>query len=394
MTELPLLPQASPHASYLAQKPEIDAAIARVLASGRYILGDEVRAFESEFAAYLGVGFAVGVANGTDAIEVSLRALGIGPGHAVLAPSHTAVATIAAIERAGARPVLIDVANANAYTIGVAGVEAALSQHRDFEGCRPAAVIAVHLYGGPVEMPEVVDVARRHGVWVIEDCAQSHGARLAGRQTGTFGDVATFSFYPTKNLGAFGDGGLIATRDPQLAERIRALRAYGWTRPVISEFPGVNSRLDEIQAAILRAKLPRLESDNPRRRQIAHRYAVTFAALGIGVPRVSPDVEHAYHQFVIRTPNRDGLQAFLEKTGIGSAIHYPVPVHRQPAYRDRRLTAGALPFTESLCDEILSLPIYPQLTDVEVERVIAAVCEWRHANRELPTGATSGSPLP
>jgi dTDP-4-amino-4,6-dideoxygalactose transaminase len=286
----------------------------------------------------------------------------------------------------------LDVAEANSFTIAATNVEATLGQSRAFDGCRPAAVIAVHLYGCPVAMPELIEVARRDGLRVIEDCAQSHGARFSGRQTGTFGDVAAFSFYPTKNVAALGDGGLVATRDRQLAERLRALRAYGWTRPFISEFTGVNSRLDEIQAAVLRVKLRRLDSDNARRRQIAHRYADAFTGLGIGVPRVPPQSEHVFHQFVIRTPDRDGLQKFLEQKRIGTAIHYPMPVHLQPAYHDRHLTAGALPFTEKLCDEILSLPIYPQLTDADVERVISAVSEWARDKKPRHTVPDARSP--
>jgi len=375
MSDALLIPQANPGASYLAQRAEIDAAVARVLAGGRYVLGEEVAAFEAEFAEYLGVKEAVGVASGTDAIELALRVAGIGPGQAVIAPSHTAVATIAAIERAGARPVLIDV-DPLTYTIAATDVEAVLSSSRDFGGCRPAALIAVHLYGNPADMPALLDVAARHGLRVIEDCAQSIGAKIGTRCTGTFGDLAAFSFYPTKNLGAFGDGGLVATNDRELAARLRAMREYGWQQRSVSSFAGVNSRLDEIQAAMLRVKLKRLDADNARRNEIAHRYAAGLNRPGIMIPACSDEVTHVFHQYVIRTASRDELRRFLDERGIGTAIHYPLPVHRQTAYRDRGLNAGSLSRTEELCDEILSLPMFPQLSDTEVDRVIGSIDEW------------------
>jgi len=388
MTDAPFLPQANPGASYAAQRDEIDAAVARVLAGGRYILGEEVAAFEAEFAAYLGIERAVGVANGTDAIELALRACEIGPGQAVIAPSHTAVATIAAIERAGARPVLIDV-DPLTYTIAAADVEAVLGSRADFGGGRPAAVIPVHLYGNPADMPAILDVAARHGLRVIEDCAQSHGARLDGRRTGTFGDLAAFSFYPTKNLGAFGDGGLVATHDPQLAARVRALREYGWQQRSVSAFPGVNSRLDEIQAAVLRTKLVRLDADNARRIEIAGRYSAGLNRPGIGLPARSADAEHVFHQFVIRVPNdRDGLREFLDQRRIRTAIHYPVPVHRQPAYCDRGLHVGPLAKTDKLCAEIVSLPMFPQLTNADIDRVIGSIDEWIQ-ERSAPRGSST-----
>lgn len=387
MMDASFLPQANPGASYQAQRAEIDAAVARVLERGRYILGEEVAAFEAEFAAYLGVNHAVGVANGTDAVELCLRACGIGPGQAVIAPSHTAVATIAAIERAGARPALVDIASFVDYTISPRRVDAIFTERRNFNGCQPAAVIAVHLYGHPADMPAILEIARRYGLRVIEDCAQSHGARLDGKRTGTFGDLAAFSFYPTKNLGAFGDGGLVATSDLQLAARVRALREYGWQERRTSAFPGVNSRLDEIQAAILRVKLPRLDADNERSREIARRYTAALQPTGVVVPETLRKAEHVFHQYVIRTEDRDDLRRFLEQHHIGTAIHYPVPVHLQPAYRDRELKAGDCSQTETLCDEIVSLPIFPQLTDAQVDRVIAAITLWtrsRHSARGGP----------
>ena len=375
MTDGPVIPQANPGAAYRAQKAAIDAAIARVLESGRYILGEPVARFEQEFAAYLGLMHCVGVASGTDAIELALRALEIGAGKAVIAPSHTAVATAAAIERAGARPVLIDV-DPTTYTLTPEAIEAVVKNQREIDGCHVAAVIPVHLYGHPADMPAILDVARRHGLKVIEDCAQSHGARIGSDRTGAFGDVAAFSFYPTKNLGAFGDGGLVATNDPQLSNRLKSLREYGWQERFVSSFPGVNSRLDEIQAAMLRIKLRRLDADNARRIEIAGRYSAALNRPGIGVPACSNDAEHVFHQFVIRTSGRDDLRHFLEERRIGSAIHYPVPVHLQPAYRSRGLQVEPLVRTEKLCSEIVSLPMFPQLTDADVDRVIAAIDEW------------------
>ncbi len=385
MTDGLTIPQANPGASYAAQKPAIDAAITELLESGRYILGEPVAKFEQQFAAYLGAKYCVGVASGTDAIELALRALEIGAGQAVIAPSHTAVATIAAIEQAGARPVMIDV-DPKTYTITAAAIEAVLESGPEIDGCRIAAVIPVHLYGHPADMPAILDVARRHGLRVIEDCAQSHGARIGGERTGTFGDLAAFSFYPTKNLGAFGDGGLVATNDSALQKRLLALREYGWQQRYVSASRGLNSRLDALQAVILSVKLSRLDADNDRRRAIAARYSAGLAPRGLELPMSARGVEHVFHQYVIRPPARDELAAFLASRSILTGIHYPVPVHLQPAYSDRRLIFGALTQTETLCREILSLPMFPQLTDADVDRVIAAIAEWARA-RPHPKGA-------
>ncbi len=386
MTEGLTIPQANPGASYAAQKADIDAAIAQLLQSGRYILGEPVAQFERDFAAFVGVKHSVGVASGTDAIELALRALGIGTGQAVIAPSQTAVATIAAIERAGARPVMIDV-DPKTYTISGAGIEAVLQSGTEIDGCRIAAVIPVHLYGHSADMPAILAVARRYGLHVIEDCAQSHGARIGGQRTGTFGDLAAFSFYPTKNLGAFGDGGLVATNDPALQQRLIALREYGWQQRYISASAGLNSRLDTLQAVILSVKLRRLDADNDRRRAIAARYSAGLATVGIDLPATARGVDHVFHQYVIRTPARDEVAAFLGSRAILTGIHYPVPVHLQPAYRDRQLTFGALSQTETLCREILSLPMFPQLTDADVDRVIAAITEWARVRSHVK-GAT------
>lgn len=388
MTDESAIPQANPGAAYRAQKSAIDAAIARVLESGRYILGEPVARFEQEFAAYLGLKHCVGVASGTDAIELALRALEIGAGQAVIAPSHTAVATVAAIEQAGARPVLIEV-DPTTYTITAETVETLIKSHREIDGCRIAAVIPVHLYGHPADMTAILTVARRYGLRVIEDCAQSHGARIGSVRTGTFGDLAAFSFYPTKNLGAIGDGGLVATNDPQLHKRLLALREYGWQQRYVSAFPGLNSRLDPLQAAILSVKLAKLDADNQRRRAIAARYSAGLAPLGLELPTVAAGVEHVFHQYVIRRPERDRLGEFLASRSILTGIHYPVPVHLQPGYSDRRLSFGELPQTGRLCQEILSLPIFPQLTDADVDRVIGVIAEWSRARRPRAQGGST-----
>jgi dTDP-4-amino-4,6-dideoxygalactose transaminase len=256
-------------------------------------------------------------------------------------------------------------------------------------GNRLAAVIPVHLYGHPADIPAIVEVARRHDLRVIEDCAQSHGARIGGVRTGTFGDVAAFSFYPTKNLGAFGDGGLVATNDAGLRERLVGLREYGWRDRYVSAFPGTNSRLDALQAAILSVKLSRLDADNERRRAIAARYSAGLAALGLALPTTASGIEHVFHQYVIRTPARDELAAHLAGRSIHTGIHYPVPVHLQPAYRERDLVFGDLENTEQVCQEILSLPMFPQLADADVDRVIAAITQWSRTRRRQIEDATT-----
>ena len=340
------IPQTDPKAAYLAHREAIDAAIRGAMASGWYVLGEQLRAFEREFAAYLAVPFAVGVASGTDAIELALRALDIGPGDFVITVSHTAVATIAAIERSGARAFLVDI-DLKTYTMDPDHLEDTLRRPAP-EGGRWRAVVPVHLYGQPAEMTSLMDVARRHDLRVVEDCAQSHDASFRGRLTGTFGDLGAFSFYPTKNLGAFGDGGMVVTADAGLAERVRSLRQYGWEERYVSARAGVNSRLDEIQAAILRVRLPFLAEENGRRQAIAAAYDQHLAGTGISCPFVAPGAAHVYHQYVVRTPDRSALQSFLGERGIATAIHYPAPIHLQPAYRDRVPHAASLGNTERI----------------------------------------------
>ncbi len=365
-----IVPQSDPKASYLAHQQEIDEAIRQTLDSGWYILGKQVAAFEQEFAAYIGVGHCVGVANGTDAIVLALRACGVGAGDAVITVSHTAVATVAAIELAGAEPLLADIDPAT-FTISAQAVEDAMTTYRG--SAKIKAIIAVHLYGHPAEMTAIMELARRYDLRVIEDCAQAHGAKIGEQRVGSIGDIAAFSFYPTKNLGALGDGGAVLTNDDALAERLRLLREYGWRERYVSEIAGMNSRLDELQAALLRVKLKSLDEENARRQQIARAYDESLAAISLQLPKVCGNVSHVYHQYVVRSEDRDGLKERLRAKGIGALIHYPVPVHQQPAYRTR--TNVTLPETELAAQEVLSLPMFPQLTGEQVELVCQAIID-------------------
>ena len=364
------IPQTDPGAAYFARRAEIDAAIARVLEGGAYILGADVEGFEKQFANFIGVAHAIGVASGTDAIELALRACGIGAGDLVFTVSHTAVATVAAIERAGATPVLIDV-EPGTYTMAPGELLRALE--RPPPG-RPAAVLPVHIYGQPAELSGLAEIARAHDLRLIEDCAQSHGAVYRGNSAGSFGDVGCFSFYPTKNLGALGDGGTVVTSDPALATALRELREYGWRERFISARGGVNSRLDAIQAAVLGVKLGFLAADNACRQAIAARYDAGLCGLPVILPARRPDATHVFHQYVIRVAERDALRAHLRAAGIGTGIHYPFPVHQQPAYR-ARLACGPLGLgvTERAAPQILSLPIYPQLSAEAADRVVTEI---------------------
>lgn len=345
---------------------EIQAAIQRVVASGWYVLGPEVEALESAFAGYHGGGYAVGVANGTDALELALRAASIGPGDEVITVSHTAAATVCAIERAGARPILVDI-DLDSYTMCPAAARAAITP-------RTRALIPVHLYGQPANLPALVALARQANLLLIEDCAQAHGARYNGRFVGTFGDLAAFSFYPTKNLGALGDGGMVLTRDARLAEQVRRLRNYGQTVRYQHTQRGINSRLDELQAAILNVKLAHLDEANACRQRLARRYHVRLSGVIRPVPHAPTSVvDHVYHLYVIRHPDRDQLRARLKAGGIETLIHYPIPNHLQTAYADLGYPPGSLPRTEQATREILSLPLYVGLTAAEVDAVADAI---------------------
>ncbi len=369
-----MIPQVDLKAYYLRYKPQIDEAIARTLESGWYILGREVAAFEMEFASYLGVAHAVGTGNGTDALQLALRSLGVGPGDAVVTVSHTAVATVAAIRLAGATPLLVDI-DPRSYTMDPARLEQALAvfarSAASAHGMRVKAVIPVHLYGHAADMQAIGEIARRDGLFIVEDCAQATGAEIAGRKVGSFGDMAAFSFYPTKNLGALGDGGALVTNDDNLAERARKLREYGWQDRVSVLDRGMNSRLDELQAAVLRVRLAGLDEDNAARREIAAFYSGRLK--NVNLPDCQRRLAHVFHQYVIRTPRRDELKNFLQVHGVMTAIHYPLPVHRQPAFVEALFEPGSLSITEAVCGEILSLPMYPGLRrrgDEEVCRLI------------------------
>jgi dTDP-4-amino-4,6-dideoxygalactose transaminase len=363
-----MIPVSSPKHQYLKHRPEIDAAILRVLESGWYVLGTEVQAFEQEFAAYCGVGHAIGVANGTDALAIALRGMGIGPGDEVVTTALTAIATISAIEMAGATPVAVDV-DPGLRTLDPSCLKAAISP-------KTKAVIPVHIYGQSADMDAILNIAAAHGLLVLEDCAQAAGARFGKRMLGSIGNAGSFSFYPTKNLGAIGDGGMVVTDDAELAASIRQLRQYGWNDARESLRSGVNSRLDELQAAILRAKLGHLNADNARRRDIADVYDAALADTGIPAPTRRDNAEHAFHLYAVQAPDRERLREHLTAHGIGTGIHYPTPVHLEPGYRGR-LGNWPRPAAETLCREILSLPLYPELTDGEVEQVTTALAGFR-----------------
>lgn len=343
--------------------------IEEVLARGRYILGPECGAFEQEFAAYIGVAGCVGTGNGLDALRLSLTALGVGPGDDVLVPSNTFIATWLAVSAVGARPVPVEPDEAT-FNISAAGVAAALTE-------RTAAVIPVHLYGLPADMPAIVDVARANHLWVIEDACQAHGARYGGQRAGSFGDLAAWSFYPAKNLGAYGDGGAVTGNDQALIERVRLLANYGSPKKYEHDVKGLNSRLDELQAAVLRVKLACLDEWNARRAAVAEWYLDGIAHPEIRLPHVPSAAEPVWHQFVIRCPERDRLSEQLDRGGVETLIHYPAPPHAQGAYAE--LADLSLPIADRLSDEVLSLPMGPHLTKGQADIVTAALNSFEPA---------------
>jgi dTDP-4-amino-4,6-dideoxygalactose transaminase len=362
---LPAIQQNCPGAFFQEHRAEMMSALGRVVDSGWYILGKEGDAFEREFASRFELGGAVGVGNGTDAITLALRGMGVGAGDRVATVSHTAVATVAGIELAGATPVFVDIAP-DTYTMDPDSLARTLDARGPIK-----AVIVVHLYGHAANMEALLPIARKFNAALIEDCAQAQGAKLGHRYVGSMGDAATFSFYPTKNLGALGDGGLVAASDSELIRKVRMLREYGWERRYISDVTGMNSRLDELQAAILRIRLDYLEAGNLRRGAIAHAYNEGFAGSGLVLPVAKPGCRHVYHQYVVRHPERDSFQARLKQAGIGTNIHYPVPVHKQPAYVGRcAMDPAGLENTETAAAEILSMPMYPELSDEAVSRIV------------------------
>ncbi|UQI47365.1 DegT/DnrJ/EryC1/StrS family aminotransferase [Streptomyces sp. HU2014] len=371
-------------APYRELRADIDAALGRVAASGRYLLGPELDAFEAEFAAYCGNEHCVAVGSGCDALELALRALGIGPGDEVVVPAHTFIATWLAVSATGARPVPVD-PSPDGLSMDLGLVEAALTP-------RTRAVLPVHLYGHPADMDPLLELAGRHGLAVVEDAAQAHGARYRGRRTGS-GHVVAFSFYPGKNLGAMGDGGAVVTADAAVAERVRLLRNFGSREKYRHEVRAGNSRLDEFQAAVLRAKLPRLDAWNARRAAVAARYREGLAGLpGIVLPEAAPWADPVWHLYVIRSAERDALRRELDRAGVATLIHYPVPPHRSPAYADDPAGApeGTHPRTERLAAQVLSLPLGPHLGDDEAGAVVAAVA----AAVAATGGAGAGRRLP
>jgi len=361
------IPLVDLKAQYQAIKEEIDRAMRRVVESTAFIMGPEVSAFEEAFAAYCEAQYAVGVGSGTAALFLALKACGIGPGDEVITTPFTFMATAETISQAGARPVFVDI-DPVTYNLNPELIEKVITP-------RTRAIIPVHLYGQPAEMDAIHEIAKAHGLWVIEDAAQAHGARYKGRRAGSLGDIACFSFYPSKNLGAYGDGGAVVTNNPDLAARVRALRDHGRSSKYIHEELGWGLRLDALQAAILSAKLPHLDAWNAARRERAQRYTEWLADTEIVTPTALPHVEHVYHCYVVRTPRRDEVYQALRKRGIGVGIHYPIPLHRQPAYRDLGYGEGAFPVSERCSREVLSLPMYPELTEEQQREVVEALRE-------------------
>ena len=364
---VPLLDLTQQHRSLEA---DLQAAISAVLQAGQFILGPNVKALEAELAAYTGVGHAIGVANGSDAIHLTLQAAGVGPGDEVICPAFTFFATAGAVARAGATPIFADI-DPSTYTLSPDDVAGRITP-------RTKALIPVHLYGHPADMATLMQLAADHGLTVIEDTAQAIGATIDGRRVASIGHLGTYSFFPSKNLGAYGDGGMVTTNDAALAEKVRLLRVHGASPRYYHRELGYNSRLDELQAAILRVKLKHLDHWNACRRLAAERYRQLFAAAPGLSDRVTLPVEriacrHVYHQYTIRAERRDALQAHLEQCGIGTAVYYPLPLHLQPVFQDLGYRPGALPATEQACAEVLSLPIYPELTAEQQEYVVARV---------------------
>lgn len=352
-------------AAYKELKTEIDAAIARVLDSGLYILGPEVEAFEQEWAQYCEAKHAIGVANGLDALHLALLAMDVGPGDEVIVPSNTYIATWLAVSQCGATPVPVEPIEAT-YNINPELIEAAITP-------RTKVILPVHLYGQPADLDPILAIARKHGLRVLEDAAQAHGARYKGRRIGAHGDAVAWSFYPGKNLGALGDGGAVTTNDPEIADRIRVLRNYGSRVKYVNEVKGFNSRLDPIQAGVLRVKLLALDEWNDRRKVIARKYLEGLAGSRVVLPKVPEWADPVWHLFVIRHQERDGLMKRLTESGVGTMIHYPIPPHLQEAYAEIVFEVGAFPLAERMAAEVVSLPIGGQMAAEGVD-VICGVC--------------------
>jgi dTDP-4-amino-4,6-dideoxygalactose transaminase len=355
-------------AQYQSIKPEIDAAIARVLDTSQFVLGAEVAGFEQEFAAYNGAAECIALNSGTSALHLALLAAGVGPGDDVITVPFTFVASVAAILYVGARPVLVDI-DPRSFAMDPAAIEAAITP-------RTKAIMPVHLYGHPTDMDPIMKVARHHGLVVIEDAAQAHGAKYKGRPVGILGDIACFSFYPTKNLGAYGEGGAVTTDNPGYAHKIRMLRDWGQNRKYHHLLRGFNYRMEGLQGAILRVKLRHLDQWTEARRAAASKYNRLLADCGVELPREMPWALHVYHVYTLRTKDRDSLQAALQREGIQTAVHYALPVHLQPAYADLGYSRGAFPQSEKAAEEVLSLPLYPEITDSQIQKVAQALTSF------------------
>lgn len=363
-----MIPLVDLAAQYHSIKEEIDAAVHATLESGHFILGPAVSKFEESIASYLGVDHAIGLASGTDALVLALRALDIGAGDEVIVPAYTFFATAGTVMSLGAMPVFVDI-DPVTYEMDVAQIEARITP-------KTKAVIPVHLYGHPTDMDPVLELARSHGLKVIEDNAQAFGATYRGRKTGSLGDIGCLSFFPTKNLGAFGDGGMVVTNHPALADRMRMLRTHGWKKKYHSEEVGYNSRLDALQAAILQAKLPHVDSWNEKRRAIAQRYSEQLTRLGITTPVECDWGKHVYHLYIIRSDRRDELQAFLKQKGIASEVYYPLPPHLSTPCRKLGYHEGDFPHAERASRETVALPLYPELTQKQRDEVIRRISEF------------------
>jgi dTDP-4-amino-4,6-dideoxygalactose transaminase len=360
-----MIPLVDLKVQYRALKPEIDAAVSRVLENAQFVLGPAVEAFERGFAAYAGAREAVAVNSGTSALHVALLAAGVGAGDEVITVPFTFVATVAAIEYAGAKPVLVDI-DPDYYTIDPAALERAITP-------RTKAVMPVHLFGQPADMDPILDVARRHRLVVVEDAAQAHGAEYKGRRVGSIGDIGCFSFYPGKNLGAYGEGGAAVTNNPQYADTMRLLRSWGEKTRYEHAIKGFNYRMEGIQGAILGVKLRHVEQWTEARRTRAALYERTLAGTAARTPKARTDVRHVYYVYAVRLAQRDAWRARLQEMGIQTGVHYPIPVHRQPAYRNLGYSAGDFPVAEAVAGEILSLPMFPEMTDAQIEEISSVV---------------------
>ena len=360
-----MISPANPKASYDKRAALIKEALSRVLESGIYLHGNETKGFESEFAHYVGARVCLGVGSGTQALYLALKCFDVGSGDEVIMPAHTATASLAAVALTGARAVLVDI-EADSFTLDIEAVKKAWTP-------QTKAIMPVHLYGHPARMDELMDFAQEKHLRVVEDCAQAHGAGFAGQQVGSFGDIGCFSFYPTKHLGAFGDAGALVFREDAFVQKAKALREYGWKEKFKSELQGVNARMDELHAAVLRVKLESLNEDNARRRQIAKTYSKGLEGLDLMLPQAAANVTHVFHQYVVRSVRRDALRSFLHEKGIGTGIHYPYGLHQQPGFQDAIRVPGSLACTERMLSDIVSLPMYPELSEEDVRCVVDAI---------------------